>query len=142
MAVLRSLHSSPTAPIVCLASLMLTACPSEEWIAVNGIHLPAVARGQVVYLEYPPTRPHEVIGIITPPAGEYETAAEAVKDMLKIAAKYGPTQSILSRNRNRVAGNSNRVAGNLGPVSVECPAARLAICIFARKRSFGNKTPR
>ena len=30
-----------------------------------------------------------MIGIITPPAGEYATEAEAVKDMRKIAAKYG-----------------------------------------------------
>lgn len=68
---------------------MLTACPSEEWIAVNGIQRAAVAKGQVVYLEYSPTRPHEVIGIITPPAGEYDTEAEAVKAMKAIAAKHG-----------------------------------------------------
>ena len=68
---------------------MLTACPSEEWIAVNGIQRAALAKGQVLYLEYPPTRPHEVIGIITPPAGEYETEAEAVKAMKAVAAKHG-----------------------------------------------------
>jgi hypothetical protein len=67
----------------------LTGCPSDMWIAVNGIHRPAVAKGHVVYLEAPPQRPFEVIGIITPPADEYDTEAEAVKDMLGIAAKKG-----------------------------------------------------
>lgn len=38
-------------------------------------------KGHVQFLDNPPTRPHEVIGIITPPAGEYETEAEAVKAM-------------------------------------------------------------
>jgi hypothetical protein len=75
--------------LVPLLSLFFVSCPSEVWIPVGGIQRAAVAKGRVVYLENPPTRPHEVIGIITPPAGEYETEAEAVKDMLKIAAKYG-----------------------------------------------------
>jgi hypothetical protein len=43
----------------------------------------------VQYLENPPQRPHIVIGIITPPAGEYDTEAEAVKAMRKEAAKHG-----------------------------------------------------
>ena len=38
---------------------------------------------------YPPQRPHVVIGIITPSSGEYETEAEAIKEMRKIAAKHG-----------------------------------------------------
>ncbi|MGH8094228.1 MAG: hypothetical protein ACREIF_12280 [Chthoniobacterales bacterium] len=59
------------------------------WIAVNGIQRPAVAKGHVVYLEAPPQRPYEVIGIITPEVGEYNTEAEAVKDMLAQAAKHG-----------------------------------------------------
>ena len=94
MSALRSLHESPlyrraAAAALLFISLILTACPSEEWIAVNGSQKAAVTRGYVVYLDNPPSRPHEVIGIITPPAGEYETEAEAVKDMLKVAAKYG-----------------------------------------------------
>lgn len=78
------------APVLVVFSLFaLSGCPSDMWIPVNGIQRAAVAKGQVVYLEYPPTRPHEVIGIITPPAGEYDTEAEAVKSMLGIAAKHG-----------------------------------------------------
>jgi hypothetical protein len=77
------------AAVIPLLSLLFVSCPSEVWIPVGGVQRAAVAKGQVVFLEYPPTRPHEVIGIITPPAGEYETEAEAVKAMLKIAAKYG-----------------------------------------------------
>ena len=84
---------------------MLTACPSEEWIAVNGIQRAALAKGQVLYLEYPPTRPHEVIGIITPPAGEYETEAEAVKAMKAVAAKHGATPSMSNRRANQVVGS-------------------------------------
>ena len=69
-------------------SLFFVSCPSDVWIPM-GPQRAAVARGNVTFLDAPPTRPHEVIGIITPPAGEYETEAEAVKDMRKIAAKYG-----------------------------------------------------
>jgi hypothetical protein len=75
--------------LLALSLFALSGCPSDTWIAVNGIHRPAVAKGRVVYLEAPPQRRYEVIGIITPPAGEYDTEAEAVKDMLKIAAKNG-----------------------------------------------------
>ena len=49
----------------------------------------AVTREHVQYLEQPPHRPYVVIGIITPPSGEYETLAEAVKGMRKEAAKHG-----------------------------------------------------
>lgn len=49
----------------------------------------AVAKGHVQFLDSPPTRPHQVIGIITPPAGAYETEAEAVKAMRAQAGKYG-----------------------------------------------------
>ena len=76
-------------PATLLILLAFVGCPSEEWIPVNGIQRAAVAKGQVVFLEYPPTRTHIVIGIITPPPGEYETEAEAVKHMLGLAAKKG-----------------------------------------------------
>lgn len=67
---------------------MLTACPSETWIQVRNDR-PAAYPQQVEFLETPPSRPHEVVGIITPKTGEYETEAEAVKAMRKIAAKHG-----------------------------------------------------
>jgi hypothetical protein len=66
----------------------LTGCPSETWIQVSNDR-PAVYPGSVQFLDAPPTRPHEVVGIITPPSGEYETEAEAVKAMRKQAAKHG-----------------------------------------------------
>jgi len=37
-----------------------------------------IVREQVQFLEYPPQCVHIEIGIITPPAGEYETEAEAM----------------------------------------------------------------
>ena len=49
----------------------------------------SVTRLDVQFLERHPQRPHIVIGIITPPSGEYETEAEAIKAMRKIAAKHG-----------------------------------------------------
>src|SRR4051812_2705825 len=72
-----------------VAPLLFTACPAEVWIPVGGEQRAAVAKGNVQFLESAPTRPYRVIGIITPPAGEYETEAEAVKGMRKIAAKRG-----------------------------------------------------
>ncbi len=68
--------------------MFLMACPSETWIPI-GEQRAAVYKGDVQFVDGPPTRPYEVIGIITPPAGEYETEAEAVKAMRKQAAKYG-----------------------------------------------------
>ena len=76
------------ASVLFCSLLLLTACPSEEWIQV-GNSRPATYAGNVQFLEGPPQRPFEVVGIITPPAGEYETEAEAVKDMRKQAAKHG-----------------------------------------------------
>ncbi len=72
-----------------LIALLFASCPAETWIPVGGIQRPAVAKGDVIFLDSPPTRPYEVIGIMTPPSGEYETEAAAVKAMRKEAAKYG-----------------------------------------------------
>ena len=75
--------------IIALFSLLFVGCPSQVWIPLEKSPRAAVVKGNVQFLDSPPTRPHVVIGIITPPAGEYATEAEAVKDMRKIAAKYG-----------------------------------------------------
>jgi hypothetical protein len=75
--------------IVPLFSLFFVSCPAETWISLTSHQQPAVTRSHVQFLDSPPTRPHEVIGIITPPAGQYETEAEAVKEMRAQAAKYG-----------------------------------------------------
>jgi hypothetical protein len=76
----------PTAAIAAL--FLLTGCPSATWIQVSSDR-PATYPNAVQFLDAPPTRPHEVVGIITPPSGEYETEAEAVKAMRKQAAKHG-----------------------------------------------------
>lgn len=72
-----------------IASLLFVGCPSQVWIPLEKSPRAAVVKGNVQFLDSPPTRPHVVIGIITPPAGEYETEAQAVKAMRGIAAKYG-----------------------------------------------------
>jgi hypothetical protein len=75
--------------VLVVALAILTSCGgTETWIPLAP-NRPAVTRLDVQFLEYPPQRPHIVIGIITPPAGEYETEAEAIKAMRKIAAKHG-----------------------------------------------------
>jgi hypothetical protein len=89
--------------LLAVVLFMLSGCPSDMWIAVNGIQRPAVAKGHVIYLESPPQRPYEVIGIITPPAGEYETEAEAVKDMLAQAGKHG-ADAIFIESQSEVGG--------------------------------------
>ena len=74
---------------VILPFILLVSCGgTETWIPIAA-NRPAVTRVHVQYLENPPQRPHIGIGIITPPSGEYETEAEAVKAMRKEAAKHG-----------------------------------------------------
>jgi hypothetical protein len=75
--------------VLVVALATLTSCGgTETWIPIAA-NRPAVTREHVQYLENPPQRPHIVIGIITPPAGEYDTEAEAVKAMRKEAARHG-----------------------------------------------------
>lgn len=71
------------------ALLLLAACGGPEIWIPQGSPRVAVKGGHVQYLESLPSRAHTVIGIITPPTGEYETFAEAVKAMRKEAAKHG-----------------------------------------------------
>lgn len=75
--------------IVLASALFLFASCQTVWIPLEKSPRAAVAKGQVQFLDSAPTRPHVVIGIITPPAGEYETEAEAVKGMRAEAAKHG-----------------------------------------------------
>jgi len=75
-------------PLIALVALFTSCGGPEMWIP-QGSSRPAVAREHVQFLDSPPQRPYAVIGIITPPAGEYETEAEAVKAMRKEAAKHG-----------------------------------------------------
>jgi hypothetical protein len=67
----------------------LASCgKTEMWIPVS-TNRPAVTRDHVRYLEQPPSEPYRVIGVITPPPGEYRTEAEAVRAMRRLAAKHG-----------------------------------------------------
>ena len=79
----------PSRALVVLLLLTLSGCGDDYWIPVAGIHRPAATRGHAIFLEGPPKRPYDVIGIITPPQGEYDTEAEAVREMLSQAAKHG-----------------------------------------------------
>src|SRR5260370_25238643 len=72
------------------AALMLfVSCGGPEIWIPQASSRAAVTREHVQYLEQPPTRPYAVIGIITPPSGEYETLAEAVKRIRQKAAQNG-----------------------------------------------------
>jgi len=71
-----------------IALLSLASCQTI-WIPLEKSPRAAVAKGQVQFLDSVPTRPHVLIGIITPPAGEYSTEAEAVKAMRGEAARHG-----------------------------------------------------
>jgi hypothetical protein len=69
-------------------TLFISCRGPETWIP-QGNSRAAVTREHVQFLDSPPQRPYVVVGIITPPTGEYETEAEAVKAMRKEAAKHG-----------------------------------------------------
>jgi hypothetical protein len=61
---------------------------TEVWIPLASSRA-VVPMASVQFLEYPPQRPHTVIGILTPKSGEYETEAAAVKAMRKEGARHG-----------------------------------------------------
>jgi hypothetical protein len=71
------------------ALALIVSCGGPEMWIPQSASRPAVSREQVQFLDSPPQRPYRVVGIITPPTGEYETLAEAVKAMRKEAAKHG-----------------------------------------------------
>lgn len=71
------------------ALFLLTSCGGPEMWIPQSASRPGVKREHVQYLEQPPQKAHIVIGIITPPTGEYETFAEAIKKMSREAAKHG-----------------------------------------------------
>lgn len=60
MIVVRYLHKLSCSPIgaavlLCILSMMFAACAAEVWSPVGGIQRAAVAKGQVVFLDSPPT---------------------------------------------------------------------------------------
>jgi len=75
--------------IVLAVAVILSACPAEMWIPIETAPRPAVSMQHVQYLLDPPTRPFTVIGILTPPTGEYDTEAQAVKALREEAAEHG-----------------------------------------------------
>lgn len=87
-----------------LFSCLFVGCPAQVWIPLENQPRAAVAKGDVQFLDSLPTRSHKVIGIITPPAGAYETEAETVKDMRKIAAKYGADAIYIESQSEKTGG--------------------------------------
>ena len=75
--------------VLILALGFLASCGGPEIWIPQGSSRPAVTREQIQFLDSLPQMPYRVVGIITPPTGEYETEAEAVKAMRKEAAKHG-----------------------------------------------------
>lgn len=75
--------------LVAAALLVSPGCVTEMWIPVDNTARQPVTLESVAYLQEPPSKPYTVVGIITPPAGEYETEAEAVKAMRRLAALHG-----------------------------------------------------
>ena len=109
-----------------LLSLLFVGCV-QTWIPLEQEPRAAVAKGSVQFLEYPPTRPHKVIGIITPQADEYETEAEAVKAMRGIAAKHG-ADAIYIESQSEMAAGALRAG----------LAALLASCTSELRQSSGD----
>ncbi len=72
-----------------MALFLFAACPADMWIPIETVPRVAVPFQHVQFIDSVPDRPYTVVGIITPPTGEYETEAEAVKAIRKEAAKHG-----------------------------------------------------
>jgi uncharacterized protein YfiM (DUF2279 family) len=75
----------------CLAVLLAAGCsrPPVMWISTDTATRVGRSSRSVEFLEALPDKPYTVIGIITPPAGFYETEAEAVADMRIYAGEHG-----------------------------------------------------
>jgi hypothetical protein len=105
--------------ILTVALVTFLSCGGPEmWIA-QGNSRPAVRREHVQFLDSPPQRPYTVIGIITPPTGEYETVAEAVNAMRKVAAKHGADAIYIDSQTGSWRGGSG---GSLREVSFRAKA--------------------
>lgn len=97
--------AGPFCKFVISAVVLLAACSTVNmWIPLtqSAPHAP-VSYQQVQYLQTPPDRPYEEIGIITPPADEYETEAEAIMAIRKEAAKHG-ANAIFIESQNATSG--------------------------------------
>jgi len=73
------------------------------WIPLGTSSRGAVLLRHVEYLEALPEKPYTVIGIITPPAGEYETEAAAIKAMRIVAAQHG-ADAVFIESRSATSG--------------------------------------
>jgi hypothetical protein len=76
-------------PMLVVCVVLFQACPAEMWIPIETTPRIAVSTEHVAFLDEAPTKPFIVLGLITPPEGEYETEAEAVRAIRKEAAKHG-----------------------------------------------------
>lgn len=85
----------------------LTGCGAETWIPIQVTPRTAVSPEHVMFLDEAPTKPYEVVGIITPESGQYETEAAAVRGMRSIAAKHG-ADAIFFEEKNEAIGWSFR----------------------------------
>jgi hypothetical protein len=108
---------------------------SEMWIP-QGNSRPGVTREHVQFLDSPPQRPYMVIGIITPPSGEYETVAEAVNAMRKVAARHGADAIYIESQTGSWRGGSG---GSLRDISFRAKAIVWSAQREAKARSESEK---
>jgi hypothetical protein len=94
-----------------VALVTFVSCGGPEMWIPQGNSRRAVTREHVQFLDSPPQRPYTVIGIITPPSGEYETVAEAVNVMRKEAAKHG-ADAIYIESQTASGGRAKAIVWN------------------------------
>lgn len=83
-----------------VALLLLCGCTTVNmWIPVQSVTRSPVSVAHVQYLEAPPDRPYDVIGIITPPMDDFETEAQAVSAIRKEAARHGADAIFIESQR-------------------------------------------
>jgi hypothetical protein len=107
--------------VLIVALVTFVSCGGPEMWISQGNSRPAVKREHVQFLDSPPQRPYRVIGIITPPSGEYETVAEAVNAMRKEAAKHG-ADAIYIESQTESGSWGRRSGGSFRDVSFRAKA--------------------
>ena len=104
--------------IACLTLMALCGCPAEMWIPLDTASRAARPLQEVQYLEALPEKPFTIVGIITPPEGEYETEAEMIKAMRIAAATHGADAIFVESRTETIgwhfSGNAYGVSGGSG----------------------------
>ena len=93
------------------ALLLFASCAANMWIPMETQPRPRVTLDHVRYLDELPTKPYDVVGIITPETGSFNTEAEAVQAMREEAARHGADAIFVESKDEKTGWSFSRFGG-------------------------------